>query len=88
MKVDGKEMFWSPCCTYHIKQNNGKKNMDEKEMFFSPFCNYNIKQNNGKKTWIATANIPCHAQTVIDHFGRETFIHQVAVHASIKQITF
>ena len=61
--------------------------IDGKGMFCSVCRNYDIKQNNGEKTWNAIANVRCRTQTVIDHFKKETSMHQEAVRASIRQKT-
>ena len=59
--------------------------IDGKGMFCSLCRNYDIKQNNGQKTWNAIANVRCRTQIIIDHFKKETSMHQEAVRASIRQ---
>ena len=56
-------------------------------MFCSLCRNYDIKQNNGKKTWNAIANVRCRTHIVIDHFKKETSMHQETIRASIRQKT-
>ena len=56
-------------------------------MFCSLYRYYDIKQSNGQETWNAIANVRCRTQTVIDHFKKETSMHQEAACVSIQQKT-
>ena len=59
--------------------------IDGKGMFCSLCRTYDIKQNNGMKTWNAVGNVRCRQQTVVDHFNKDTSMHQEAVRAYRRQ---